>query len=176
MSIAPQTSVDDTQGPALSGQLHGFVRGALRSYTSEEDPDTGAELAFGTLVCLGTDEDGGMVKATAAALPAGVVVHSHKYAKPQELGDVGLKSGVTAHVLRKGTVWVVVEEAVDPGDAVRVRLVATSPEVYGAFRTQADGTDCAVLAEACWLTSTSGAGVALLEIDLTTQGALTADT
>jgi hypothetical protein len=172
MAIAPQTSVSDTQGGPLEGQLDGFVRGDLRSY---KNTDT-AEIPFGCLVCLDASaEDTAAKLPTDATIPAGVVVFSHKYAKPQELGDTGLKTGTEMHVLRKGTIWVHVKEAVDPGDTVRVILDATDGQI-GSFATTSQGTgDSAVIAEACWLTSTSGAGVALLEVDFTTQAALNDD-
>ena len=168
---ATQTTVADRMTLAIAGMLdQSEMVASIRSYTSEE---ASAEIPFGTMVIRGTDEDNGVLQvhtsgATVIALLAGVVVHSHAYAKTQELGDTGLKPDTTFGVLQKGRIWVTTEDACDPGDAVRVRVVVAGAEVKGAFRVAADSTDCVVLSKtmARWLTSAGAGGLALLELDM----------
>lgn len=67
-------------------------------------------------------------------------------------------------VIEKGEVWVDAEEAVTEGDAVYVRLVVSGNEVYGAFRATPDANDCGLLRRARWASTTSGAGLAVVEL------------
>lgn len=78
--------------------------------------------------------------------------------------------GEIAPVLRSGRIWVTVEEAVETEQQAFVRLVIAGAEVRGAFRASPDGTagapDAVPLINAKFVTSTSGAGVAQLEVTL----------
>lgn len=168
-----QTTVADNMSNVFAGVLGDDNLGNyVRSYVNEEAT---AEMPFGVLVVQGT-ADGDALLPTATDQPLGVVVHSHRYAKDGELGDDGVKPNAMIGVLRRGTIWVQPEETVAPGDAVRVRLTAGASEQVGAFRTTADGTDCAVITNAEWLTSGTSTTPALLEIDMNHEPALTADT
>lgn len=74
-------------------------------------------------------------------------------------------------VLEKGRIWVNVEAAVSVGDPAYVRIVAGGGESVGAFGRIPDGTpvtnpDAALLLGARFVTSTTGAGLAELELDL----------
>jgi hypothetical protein len=175
-----QTAVASSMTRAFAGMLgdSSYVKN-VRSYVSEE---SSAEIPFGVAVFRGTsNEELGclLASSTAAAMAAamlGVVVHSHAYDKPLEVGDTGIKPKMTVGVLTHGRIWVPVEDAVDPGDAVRVRIVVTGNEVKGAFRAAQDSADCVnISAFARWLTVTTGAGIALLELDMC-PGIGTADT
>lgn len=166
-----QTAVTNQDTTPFAGKVVTAEPGSPRSYTSQE---ASAEIPFGVLVVLGTDEDAGALLPDGSDVPLGVVCHSHAHAKDTELGATGLKPKATFGVLRKGVIWVATEDAVGPGDAVRVRKVAGVGEQLGAFRAAADSTDCSVLTGAAWLTSTSGAGFAQLEVDMT-AATLTSD-
>ena len=70
------------------------------------------------------------------------------------------------NVMRKGKIWVHVEEAVDPDtDSPFFRYAAGSETVLGRFRTDADTATAAAVPNARFVTSTSGAGLAVLEIN-----------
>ncbi len=145
--------------------------------TSEE---SSAEIPFGVMVCQGTEDDGVLLLHTSAAAMAtklkGVSVFGQGYAKNTELGDTGFKPKCTFDVLNKGRVYVLVEEAVAPGDAVRVRAVAAGLEVKGAFRTTADSTDCVdISAFAKWIRGAAEDGLAVVEIDMTSSALAVAD-
>lgn len=161
----PQTSVSVNAAAAFAGLIGDAGDDAyVRSYVNGE---ASAEIPYGVFVVIDSSEDHEADLPTADTdLPCGVVLHSHAYAKDNELGTTGLKPDVTMSVLQRGRVWVATEDAVDPGDAVRIRKVAGGSEQLGAFRAAADGTDTMVATNARWLTSTSGAGFALLEFDV----------
>jgi hypothetical protein len=72
----------------------------------------------------------------------------------------------TMPVLRRGVVWVETEDAVTYGDQAYCRCVAAGAEEYGAFRSDADGSDAAAVPTSRWLSTTTAAGPAQLEINL----------
>lgn len=175
----PQTSVAQSAAGAFAGLLVDSSPSEVRSYVSEE---SSAEIPFGVMVCQGTADNGAKLLNTSAAAMAkamvGIVLHSHGYAKDNELGDDGLKPKVIMRVLHKGVAWVQVEEAVTPASAVKVRAVATGEEVPGAFRDTPDGTtDCVdISAFARYLTSAGAGGFAQIAIDMTDARSGVADT
>ncbi len=137
-----------------------------------------AEMRFGILVTEGTGQNGcAIIDAQAdVAVCAGIVVHSHAYAKDQELGDNGLKQYAVVGVLQKGAIWVLTEgTAPTKTDHVRVRCIATGNEVAGAFRVAADSTDCVdITAFAKW-TGRTGTNCAEVDIDVTNRALAVAD-
>lgn len=174
---ARQTSVA-AAALGFPGMLSDATPHQCDSRVSEE---ASAEIPFGTMVIRGADEDNGALQlhtssAATVALLAGIVVHTHNYAKPTQLGDIGLKPGVVLNLLQKGRIWVTTEDACDPGDTVKVRAIAAGAEVKGAFRVAADASDCVDISKfARWITSAGAGGVAMLEIDMTNASQATAD-
>lgn len=152
--------------------------GARDSATSEE---ASASIPFGVMVIRGTGDHGAKLLHTSAAaveqLLLGISVRSHDFAIGSELDTDGkLKPGATFAVGRTGRYKVLVEDAVSPGDPVRVRAVVAGAEVKGAFRTAADGTDCVdISAFAQWRTSAGIGEVAVVEIDMTNSALAVAD-
>lgn len=73
-------------------------------------------------------------------------------------------------IVRKGRVWVTVEEAVNDGDQAYVRITTHSSNTPGGWRKSADtvsAVDTAVAAPGCYFrTSASSGGLALLELNL----------
>lgn len=175
----PQTSVSVKQTKAFAGMLVDASACVVDSFVSEE---SSAEIPFGVMVCQGSADNGAKLLNTSAAAMAadvmvGVVVHSHAYQKTNELGTSGLKPKATLGVLRRGIVWVTVEEAVTPASAVKVRAVAGGSEQAGAFRDTADSTDCVDISSFARYRTTAGAGeLAQLEIDMTGRNTSVADT
>jgi hypothetical protein len=172
MSNGQQTSVDALPAVGFAGLIADNGPFQTRSYHNEE---SSAETPFGVMLTRGTtDEDeGALLPHTSSAAMAttfiGVLAHSHHYAETKELGETGLKPDVTLKVLTHGRIWVVPEEAVDPTDLVKVRVVTSGNEVAGAFRATADDTsDCVdISAYARWLTTADANTPALLEINMT---------
>ncbi len=99
----------------------------------------------GTNLLISTDGTGTQTLADTASTARvttytmkGILVHSHAYAKPDELGDNGLKQYVEAGLLTKGSVWVVAEMLPAKTDGVHVRADAFAGQIAGAFRISAD--------------------------------------
>jgi hypothetical protein len=86
-------------------------------------------------------------------------------------GRVGYPDKETVNVVSKGVIWVYTTEAVALGDAVRFWASDHSGTVAGAFKgrlakTAVANKTVAITVGARWLSETSGAGLALLEIDI----------
>jgi hypothetical protein len=181
ISNGQQTSVADAMTIGFPGLLADGTN--LKNCDSKYNAEASAELPWGCgVVRHSSDEDNAVVKphtsaAAAAPLFAGVLAHSHDYAPDIEVGTTGPKSKVTCSVLTHGRIYVLPEENVTPGDAVRMRVVTAGAEVAGKFRTTADGTDCINLSKiARWVTTGSSTVPAILEIDLTGAADVAADT
>lgn len=67
-------------------------------------------------------------------------------------------------LLKEGRLQVTAEAAVTAGQPVFVRFVAGVGEVRGAMRGAADSTDCGLLVGARWATTTTDAGLAIVEV------------
>lgn len=178
---AQQTTVSSRMAFALAGQLADSNR--KNNCDAKTSAEASAEIPFGVAVVRhSSDEDNLVVKphtsaAAAAPLFAGIVVHNHAYVRTIELGDTGLKPKVTMDVLQNGRIYVFPEDAVDPGDSVKFRVVVAGSEVAGAFRAAADSTDCVDISKfARWITSGSSTVPAILEIDMAGASMAVADT
>lgn len=175
----PQTTVQGELAEPFAGAIVNPDDAHLASKVSAE---ASAEIPFGVAVLRdATNKDHGVVlphtdAATSAPLLAGVVAHSHAYAKGSELGDSGLKPKVTIQVLEDGQVWVLPEEAVAPGDDVRFRAVAPGAEQVGAWlKTASAGetVDCSAFAR--WVSSGDATTPCKLDIDVVAASQAIAD-
>lgn len=85
-------------------------------------------------------------------------------------GRLGYPNTETVNVVSKGVVWVHTAEAIALGDAVRFFNADHSGTLAGAFLGRFGKTavtnKTVAIAGARWLSETSGAGLALLEIDI----------
>jgi len=75
-------------------------------------------------------------------------------------------AGTVVNLVRQGRVSVLSEDAVTEGGPVYVRMTAGDGESVGAFRGTPDSTNCALLQGARWASTTSAAGLAVLELNL----------
>lgn len=165
--MGKQTAVNEFQTNAFAGMKADLSPSSVDSRVNEEGA---TELPFGVMVFEGsTDPEGGMLQIAAQAdEPAGVLLHSHAYLKDQELGATGLKPNVVGGVLKKGVVWVQVEEAVTPASTVRYRTSGGNGP--GTFRTSAVVTNTVNISQfARYLSSAAANGLAKLEIDMTNR-------
>lgn len=71
-------------------------------------------------------------------------------------------------MLTRGRVYVYVENAVDSDDPVYLRFVqgGDADELVGQFRSDADGGDATLVADARWIFGASADGLAVLEINM----------
>jgi len=68
-------------------------------------------------------------------------------------------------IRRKGRVYVYAEQAVNPTLPVYLRYTANGGLTPGNFRVDADTSKAMVIANAAWVSTTSAAGLAVLEIN-----------
>lgn len=130
------------------------------------------EIAFGRMVqyTTGLVDPAKPPKALnlsgAPTLLGGVVVFGHEYERRTQLGDTGVKPKNLLSIMRRGRIWVPVEEGVDVTDDVYVRHTASGGNTPGSFRNDADTANAVRLYGAHFLKKTTGAGLTILEFDL----------
>jgi len=161
-----QDSVTTRFVEAVEGMLSD--NSMIKDCLSRVNAEASAEIPFAVMVKQGTDPHE-VLKLTAITNKlAGIVVFNHSYAKPNELGETGLKPKTAFNILNKGRIWVRTEEAVTQASAVRVRAIATGDEVAGTFRTTADANDCVDISKyARFMKAADADSLVELEIDMT---------
>lgn len=172
-----QTTVNSAMDIGVAGQLADLYteeNGDVLSATSQE---ASAEIPFGVMVQKGTSDDGVKLLSAANNKLAGVVVYASLYNKPTQLGDTGLKPGVTFDRLMGGRILVLVEEAVAVGDEVHVRHTTSTTEQVGGFRKSAvSNKTLDISAFAQWRTAAGAGELAVLDIDMNDAANAVADT
>jgi len=129
---------------------------------------SGADVGFGIMVrrdATNLEDQFDNFSATGQT-PLGILVHTHATQSRALAGSDGLEALEEASVLSKGRIWVAVEEAITVGDDVYFRHTAGTGTEIGAFRNDADTASCDQITNARWLQGSTGAGVALLEINI----------
>lgn len=164
---------------ALEGQFADIADNNVATFVNE----TGAVLAYGGLGVVNTAGSvGNSVKTIAAASDTAVGVVALTYVDESATDTnsrPGVKDDQAVNVLSKGVVAVHCVEGVDLTDTVRVYHTAdtgvTSGSFAGRFAATAASGKTAVLGGARWVSKTSAAGIALLELN-GPDFSLTADT
>ena len=138
------------------------------SYAIPMANGSGATVGFGIMVRRDASnlEDQFDNFSATGQTPLGVLVHTHAQQDSSVAGSGGVVSLEMASVLRRGRIWVAVEEAITVGDDVYFRHTSGTGTEIGAFRNDADTATCDQITNAEWLQGSTGAGVALLEINI----------
>jgi hypothetical protein len=179
-----QGSYPLTQVAGHEGMIADLQAYTARSYHNQ----SGAAIPFGVLVATDntpTSNDVFAVEiATGTTLIQGIAVSSltnegvslgATYTPiPTPVysdGRVGYADKTTINVVSKGVIWVYTTAAIALGDAVRFFKSDHSGTVTGAYlgrftKTAVTNKTVQLTAGARWLSETSGAGLALLEIDI----------
>lgn len=124
------------------------------------------KLFFGRMAAVDGEGKAKHPTATGDKL-AGVVMHSHATVSLEDGLDAGYAAKETANIIKKGYVWVTIEEDIVFGDAVFYRHAAGTGTKLGAFRNDADSASCTALPNARWVKGgTAVQGIALLEINV----------
>lgn len=131
-----------------------------------------ANIPFGVGLKKGTSDDGYVLPAAAPDLIEGLAVHSHSR---DNLGfssltpaTAGVKPTQNMNVLRRGSMYVLVEEAVVSHDVVFCRFAAGAGGTQlGAFRKTADTATAAQVKGARFLSSAAAGGLAKVHFDAT---------
>jgi hypothetical protein len=175
--------------------------GNLNSYdTFTGLNQTSAALPFGALVQVDTTggrDDNAVTLSTGVTGNFGILIDSFTFEGVATGNASYLSTGIpgtnlaadgrpgypnrkSVNILRRGQIWVYTTEAVSLTDAVRFWDTDHSGTVAGAFLGRfcktASGTRTTLFSNgARWLTKTSGAGLALLEVEMA-AATFTADT
>jgi hypothetical protein len=100
--------------------------------------------------------------ADVTARPQGIVVRDQT-----RKNTTGYETNDAVRVLRRGKIWVQVENAVTADAAAFCRFASGGGgSVLGSFRSDADTATAVAFPTAVFRTSTSGAGLAQIEINL----------
>jgi hypothetical protein len=124
----------------------------------------GGNISYGVAVARASDQSVRLVAAAADITTnfAGIVVRQ-EYREPND--GLGYSVNVPAPILRKGYIWVGVEGAVTEEAPVYARVTASGGNtVLGAFRADADTANAALVPNARFITSTTAAGLAIVEV------------
>jgi hypothetical protein len=131
------------------------------------------DAPFGVFVAKGSVErDGESMRPGKCKLPTltgdqiiGVLVFEHQQASRTLSGVLALPAGSVASIMRNGVIWVVCEKAVNEGDPVFVRHAANGGNTQlGAATDTDDSTFTSLLANARFASTTTGAGLAQVEL------------
>ena len=151
--------------PLLEGQLSDIRDNTIGTYVNE----TGAVLAFGNVVMYnsaGTVANSAITISGAAGSVLGVNVLTYVDETAVDANSrPGVKNTQACNVANEGAVAVYVHGAVNPSTPVRVIHTASGSEYAGQFRAAAVSGRTAVLSNARYLTSTTGNGLAVLELN-----------
>ncbi len=127
--------------------------------------DDAAALVTSVTVAAGSTQAGSTVTAGTDDKFLGVAVQSHTE-EQQSDGTVQYDANDCFPCIRKGKVWVYVEEAVDERSPVYLRHTANgATKIPGYFRTDADSAKAFLVQNANFRKRTSGAGLTILEIN-----------
>jgi hypothetical protein len=159
-----QTSYATSLTKSFAGAL---ADSGLTDKVSVVSAESSAEIPFGVMVCKGADDEKAILPAAVDDLPLGIVIHGHGYSDV-ELGTTGLKPKASMSILRRGRIYVTVEEAVTKGDRAVVRFSGTGQA--GAFRkTPVDGETLDVGGACVFVTSAGANALAVVEVDMTNE-------
>lgn len=148
-----QTSVSQYGAASFKGMLDGIGSRQIRSYAAEEI------IPVAYPVKLGTNKEAEVLKATAGAGVIGWALHDH--AREQtSAGVVQYAQYETVSVLTQGRVWVETDDAVVAG--ATANLKTSNGKVTD--EAVAAGIEAFTQVSVKFLTGTTGAGLALVEI------------
>lgn len=163
-----QTSYSQLQLAAFAGQLYDIGPHDIYTYAWLGT----ANLPFGSAVVQDTVDNRCRLPAASSdvtsSLFAGVTIATQAIENPLSVGSPlpgGYPKNSAVSVMRKGRVWVAVEEAVTTASPVFVRFAAGTYSVLGMFRASADTASAAQLPKARYLSSAAAGGFAILEIN-----------
>lgn len=160
-----QTSYAFDLAVAFAGQL-----ADLNDFESKSGLLEGAaNIPFGVGLKKGSADDGYVLPAAGGDLIDGIAIHTHAVDTIGLSGlspsDAGLQPKQTFAVLRRGYIWVKVEEAVVRDDTAFCRYATGTGTQLGAWRKSADTSTAAIVKGARYMTSAAAGGYAILFFD-----------
>ena len=156
-----QTTYQVNQPVALPGLIADLTDDMYIESAANEEV---ASVEYGKAVIAGTADTQFLRVTDAAQDVLGVTVHEHDAQVDCDEGNL-IKTGRTASVMRRGKIYVQVEDAVLKGAAPFVRVAAgAGGTIVGAFRSEADGGSAREMSFATYRTSAAAGEFAVLEI------------
>lgn len=137
--------------------------------TVRESKAAAAAVPFGTLVCRRASPADGQDVCANPAATADVTARAYGIALRDETRKhtTGYETNDQVTYLRRGRIWVTVEDNVVGGAAAFVRFTVEAPDLQlGTFRSDADTDKAVALPGAIFRTSASAGGLAVVEINL----------
>lgn len=160
-----QQSYALTHTALLEGQLSDIRDNTIVTRLNQ----TGAVVPFGAgVVYNSAGTVGESAKTISAATDTFLGINVLTYVDETALdanGKPGVKDKQAMNVVSEGAVAVYVHGAVDPTTVVRVIHTATGVKYAGQFSNAVISGKTATLANARYLTSTTGSGIAILELN-----------
>lgn len=175
-----QTTYASAPPAAFAGMLADASNSDVMTVINAE---VSASIPFGTCVAFKTSSPTGdkdVILPGAGAKLAGIVVHSHDYARAITLTDLagntvtageldgtGLVPGAVMSIIWKGPVWVKVQQAVVPGDRLFVCTAAGTTFTAKGQIGNADESSNTIDATAIgrFISSSAAGGFAKLQVD-----------
>lgn len=148
-----QTSVSLYQSAAFKGMLADLTNNDVMSYSAED------AVGFGVPVMLGTDKEKQVLVATTGAAAVGFALATHTV-EQSSAGVAQYAATETVNVLKRGRVWVETEDAVVAGAVANLKISSgkMTDEAVAA------GIEAFTKFSARFITGTTGAGLAIVEI------------
>lgn len=129
--------------------------------------ESSAALPFGVGVAQGTADNECKLPAATGFKFKGITLHTHRVDTATLAGAGAIAAGESGPLITQGEVWVPVEGAVTAGNQAFCRFSANGGNTQlGAFRADADTAHADAVAGSVFRTSTTGAGLALLAINI----------
>jgi len=160
-----QTSVDINQPVAVNGLL-ADASGQPKTVNTFNNP--AVEIPFGRMVAkISADDNGVDLPTDAGDLLVGIALRDYTVAEGDATAENAYKINSAVAVLRRGQVYVEVDEAVTPDDNVFVRHTANGGlDKLGVFRQDADTARAVAVPEAKFLTSGSAGELVIVDMNL----------
>lgn len=143
------------------------VKGGLAdiAFSDKVSRVAAADIGFGVgLVQTAVEGQTALPSATGFVFE-GVSVQTNKPVQ-NATGEAQYDAGEEITVLRKGRIWVYAEVAVAVNDPVFLRHTVNGALVPGDFRNDADTARADQITNARWITATTAAGLAQIEINI----------
>lgn len=150
----------------LAGQIVDSLDSDCLSIVSADTLD----MPFGVMVAKGNSDVNGILPNGSGIIPIGVLALSFVYDNGPNgsLSAVGLRPQAMMNVMRRGRIWVLVEENVTAYDRAFIRFTAGAGGTQlGAFRKSADSASALDVTKKCqYLTSATAGNLAVLDVDM----------
>lgn len=164
-SVGVQTAYEQNLTIGHEGMLADITDNTVITGINETD----AVLPFGVLVVQDSAGAAGNAVKTVvsnSSVALGIALDSFAFETAKDANDrPGYPNEQPVNVLTEGAVIVYSEEAVGVGDPVYVRTVASGTNYAGRFRKSAVTSKSSLVANAQFISKTSGAGLAVVQVN-----------